>query len=212
MTNSRRTILSYSLSDKDRKAHLTKNVKQLLLDTATCKSARVLLANPTAILFDSTLALRANCEAIILMLCFPSILTLIYEPDSIHNNPLLTRLGYNDACVTFDTKPAVYFAICLFCFAVYFCGFHVNHTHARLKLEVETDRVKMSPPTKMFCKVANWSFFLGNCFFSLCFMIPPQESTWWHTIPFVVYMVVRYLAITAGEFFNRRNEANPLSD
>ncbi|GMH66255.1 hypothetical protein TL16_g04392 [Triparma laevis f. inornata] len=162
-------------------------------------ASRSMIKNPTCVLFDATIALKASNEMVVLVLLLPSIITMTTHPHSIDDNPLLTRLGYNDACVTFDTKPAVYLALILYFGVCYFIFMHVVYSISRLKIEHEDDkRSNMPSGWRWFCNFSNVTYGVTAMTFSLCFMISPDESVWAHTLPFVLLMACRYFAFVAA--------------
>ncbi|GMH78954.1 hypothetical protein TrVE_jg8023 [Triparma verrucosa] len=161
-------------------------------------ASREMLKNPACVLFDGSIALKASNEMVVLVLLLPSIITMLTHPDSVDDNPLLTRLGYNDACVTFDTKPAVYLALVLYFAVCYFIFVHVVCAISRLEIENQGRLVSMPRGWRWFCNFSNAMYGVSAMAFSLVFMIPPTESVWLHSIFFVFLMIFRYSAFCAA--------------
>jgi len=48
-----------------------------------------------------------------------------------------------------------------------------------------------------FGDFANTAFAVGVCVFTLCLVIPPTYNVWYHTLPFIGYIISRFLIVLA---------------
>jgi len=135
--------------------------------------------------------LKAAGEGLFVTLLLSWILTWIFNPDVPGNNPLLTRLGYNNLCVGWDTPPAQYLAAIMWITVAYLALRFTFTNHVRYMLS------SRHIPYKSFGMAANVLFTLAVLAFVLCLMIPPTVSVWFHTLPFIGYIIGRYLIILA---------------
>ena len=181
------------------------DLRQLLKNAAFFRATRAMFQSPHAGVFDSTLALMAHHEWVSIMMFVPAIFTFWYHPESLSSNDLLDRLGYNDACVLFDTTPARYVAGCIFPIVCYFCIMHVHFKLARVYRSDAEHLLRLNTLGRAYIYCTNIGFAFAQCFFVVCFLIPPSQSVYWHTIPFIVNMIFRWLASTASfvEFNSR---------
>merc|ERR1712032_1564692 len=70
--------------------------------------------------FDSLRYLKAGSEVFAFLIAGSWLLTYLYNPGTIEDNPLKRRIGYNNLCVGYDTPPAKYFAFFLWPVSTYF--------------------------------------------------------------------------------------------
>ena len=132
-----------------------------------------MLASPHSGIFDATLALMAHHEWVVIMVATGGVLTLATHPETIGNNALFDRLGYDDACVLFDTAPARYLAACIFPIVCYFCLLHVHFKLARISKSDEAHLLNLSAAERAFIYTSNIGFAVAQCSFIIVFMIPP---------------------------------------
>lgn len=158
------------------------------------KATRAMIKAPHHGVFDSTLALMASNEWLIMMLIPPGLMTIILRPDTFGDNMLYHRLGYDDPCVLFDSFPSNLLAGMGYTIAAYFGLLHVHFKLARLAISNEMALLDLSCFTRVFIYVANMSFVLGIMTFCICLIVPPTQDVYWHTYGFQVNMVTRYLA------------------
>ena len=146
------------------------------------------IANPD---IPPVLYLKAAGESLFLTLLISWIITFIFRPDVILDNPLKARLGYNNLCVGWDVAPANYVAAVLWIWVAYLCLRFTTMNAIRFQLIREP---------RFWAGLANLAFSVGVCAFTLCLMIPPDFSVWYHTLPFIGYIVTRYLVVLALSF------------
>jgi len=142
-------------------------------------------------LINPNIFLKAGGEVLAVTIIVSSIITYIVHPEFFENNPLKDRLGYNNACVGWDTAPAVYFAfpatLCATALVLQFCYYDYVRT---VKLDREL------PGCVGF--ITNWSNFIWAVFmilFNLVFLISPEQNVYAHTTFFVLFIVGRWLTI-----------------
>jgi len=193
---SARTGLNYAESsvpheDHDHEVHLS--VSKLVKNTLLFRGMRAIIMHPASGVMDASLALMANHEMSFFSILFPSVFTIMYHPESFTRNRLLTRHGYNDLCVMFDTKPAVYFALMLYIPTAYFAFLHVHFKLARLFKSEEQHLIDMSRSWRTFIIFSDILFLFGTMLFVVTMHVSPDQDVYWHTIPFVVSMWGRLL-------------------
>ena len=190
-------------------SHLS--LTKLIRSTMLCRATRAIVAFPAAVTLDASVALMAHHEWVFALLVVPFIVTLITDPEGKWmSNALHDRNGYHDACETFDNPPSVYFAAVLYVPTSFFALLHILFKLVRLAKSEEEHLISISPCSRAFMVFANFSFFVGMCAFSICFVIVPDHSTG-HTIGFVINMVGRYLAHVASfvEWKSRSSHLKP---
>tara|TARA_B110001452_G_scaffold237837_1_gene217936 strand:- start:928 stop:1245 length:318 start_codon:yes stop_codon:yes gene_type:complete len=69
-----------------------------------------LMIDPTCNTVDPQQYLNVAGEMLIVLLLVSAIVTGISKPETYKDNPLIDRLGFNNVCISFETKPAGYFA------------------------------------------------------------------------------------------------------
>jgi hypothetical protein len=148
----------------------------------------VLMQNPYRYSIPPTIYLKAAGEGLFLTLLVSWIITFIFNPSIIRENPLKTRLGYNNLCVGWDSAPAAYIAVVLW-IAVGYLGLRFAYMNQL--------RFSLDPAPNTFGVVANVCYGIGLCVFTLVLVIPPTQSVWMHSIPFIGYIWARFLIVWA---------------
>jgi len=160
--------------------------------------------NVGGIVFPETY-FKACCEMITLMLAGSLIITLIWNPAVVWDNPLNDRIGYPNLCVFFDTFPAKYYATICWGGVIYLgCQF------AWLDIE-RTIMVKNRLSTcKIFFSIFTDILFICSVvLFLFVFIIPPDcdmagvdcvqnTQVWRHSWTFIVLIFVLYLVVLAN--------------
>merc|ERR1711964_143000 len=78
-------------------------------------------------------------------------------------------------------------------------GAVLNWRFAWLDMErTELLRGQLSSGTVSFSIITDKLFMVATCGFSLLFVISPFTSVWGHSLPFIVYIVVRFLVVAAN--------------
>ena len=173
-------------------------------ETKTSMALPLLVKNITLDEIPPVLYLKAVGECFSLALGISWIITLIFAPDIVQNNPLKTRLGYNNVCVGWDMKPANTFAAVVWPFVTYmafrFC--YINFVRIKLQKDevIQNGHSEWNRKDRFIHSFNWWSnlgFMLSVVGFTLCLLIPPWESVWWHTVPFLFYIITRFFIVFA---------------
>lgn len=178
----------------EQELEIDKDLRQFMSGMFVLKATRAMIKAPHQGVYDSTLALMASNEWLILMLIPPGLVTAILKFDTFGDNQLFYRLGYDDPCVLFDSAPANILAGMGYTICAYFGLLHVHFKLGRLAISKEAALLELSCFTRAFIYAANLSFVLGIMSFPICLIIPPTQDVYWHTYGFQVMMVTRYLA------------------
>jgi len=130
----------------------------------------------------------AGGELLVLTMIISWILTYFFNYESIKDNPLKDRVGYNNLCVGWDTLPAKIVAGPMFALIIFvysrFC--QLDYWRAKLDTSMNTmQRNAVSIGIGLNCM----SWFLSVGIFS----ISPQESPFGHTLSFVQLVVFGYI-------------------
>jgi len=109
--------------------------------------------------------------------------TFIFNPRMMADNPLRSRLGYNNLCVGWDKPPANYVGSMMYIPSTYlvfrFLYFNTQHAY----------RTRMAGWRRILA--ADILFLMSACAFGLVFVVTPDVSVWVHSIPFLSYIVTR---------------------
>ena len=119
--------------------------------------------------------LEATGECFILMLLVSWILTYLFNPDVIENNPLKSRVGYNNMCVGFDTPPARYAAMPLQVLQAFLTVRYASLDNTRASLEKRTGRI--SRKQYWFSRVANTAYGVFMLCFPVLLVLTPRVNT-----------------------------------
>ena len=155
------------------------------------------LSHPHSRFIDPIMYSGVFTEAFAIICLFCWVLMLVVAPETLDDNPLRARWGYNNVCVGFDLPPMRYFAAVGW---VPIAGLHVEYARvviSRLMTLRTQERIKASQRLFICLCGSHILFAFGACFFILCFCIPPTESVQWHTRPFAVYMLGKYFSTVA---------------
>jgi hypothetical protein len=180
----------------------------LLKETLTLTATRTIIMNPASGVFDANMSLRAQSEFLALVLLIPMIVTIFSHPEILEHSTFTETIGYNTFCVGFDTKPAAYVGACLYVICAYFGLQHVHFKMRRLATSEEQDILDWNGHSRTFVYVANIAYALGSVGIIIAFQIPPMQSKWWHTHPYVFFVVTRYLSLLAS-FVEHSNRTGP---
>jgi hypothetical protein len=184
----------------------------LLKETLTLTATRTIIMNPASGVSDANMSLRAQSEFLALVLLIPMIITVFTHPEIFEQSIVFQAIGYNTFCVGFDTKPAAYVGACLYVICAHFGLQHVHFKMSRLATSEEKHVLAWNGHSRTFVYVANIAYALGSVGIIIAFQIPPMESMWWHTHPYVFFIVTRYLSLLASfvEHSNRTGECGHL--
>lgn len=145
--------------------------------------------------------LKAAGEMLAILFAVCGVVTYFTSPDTYKQNPLLDRLGYNNPCVTFDTKPASYFALALWAPTAYLCLAFAHHDCQRTFLTWRHD--KATARSLVINVGADILYAVSTSLFSLVFSISPLTNgvdMWLHTMLYLQYIVFRLLVVIANFF------------
>ena len=156
--------------------------------------ALIQIAKPNPDTIVPLLYLKAAGEALFLCFSFSWIITLGANPDFVEDNPVKTRLGYNNVCVGFDSAPARYIATPFLLLSIYL-GIRfvfLDTLRAYLEKPVHTD-------SQFMCTVgANCLGFIGFMLLMLIIVLDPIRSSAGHLGFFLQFIVVRWIIIAAN--------------
>lgn len=135
-------------------------------------------------------------------------LTLIFNPDTLEDNPILEYFGVNNICVFFDTMPArgvlpTLWPISMVCFFLYYMTTFLQQ-YAFYK-----DRLI---GTIMFISrsISIGIGILAIFYFSTIFAIPPEESILQHSIPFLCLILsLSLFSVNNLSYYSMVSHLNP---
>ena len=156
-----------------------------------------LLRNPFLGDIPTVTYLKAAGEGLFLALVISWIITFVFNPGVIQENPLKTRLGYNNLCVGWDTRPARELAMVLWILISYLALRFVYMNCVRFYLQSKQEGESGRDFVFKFAIFSNLAFGTAIAVFTLCLAIPPFDSVWLHTIPFIGFIITRYLVVLA---------------
>jgi len=140
---------------------------------------------------------KALCELITFMLGGSMVITFIFNRQAIWDNPLNSRIGYPNMCVSFDTFPAKYFAVFCWGFIIYL-GFRFAWLDLERTLLVQKKNHRLTR-IKIFISIAtDVLFMLSLACFTMVFVIPPTEGVWKHSGAFIILIAAMYLIVLAN--------------
>eukprot|EP01047_Picozoa_sp_COSAG01_P029334 COSAG01_NODE_2009_length_8658_cov_51.264867_2_plen_801_part_00 len=169
-----------------------------------------LLCRPVAPLTNPEDYLKATGEALALLFVVAWTVTFAAAPTYhgdhvVETNPLKDRIGYNNLCVGFDTRPAVYFAQTLWIvvsyFAVRFAWVDTVRSSILRKQGLIT-RCQQNLSNSLAAL-----YVISVAYFGLVFVISPLEgpnAVWYHSVPFLQYIIVRWVVVV-GNFAKYRS-------
>jgi len=145
-------------------------------------------------IIDPEMYIKAGGELLALTILISTLITYIFNPDQLSDNPSITYLGYNNPCVPWDVPPALYFATVVFTFNAYLnIRFAVTASH-RTRLT--------TPPHKHanLLVLVYVAFAVSYSVIMLIFVVTPEggdERAYFHTIAFAQYVPMRFLVVAA---------------
>lgn len=160
---------------------------------------RLFFHPPVESLIDSNLPLKAFAEWNVVFLFFPMVITFFTHPEVFSDSPFLTRLGYNDVCVGFDTKPAVYVCMLFSQPAIYMFLMHVHWKVIRISYAADHG-LTMPQWVVRVLLASDLVLILFACSFVVVFKVTPFETdengynwgVWVHTGIFMSIIVARW--------------------
>jgi hypothetical protein len=141
-------------------------------------------------------AIANELMALMLITCW--ILTCIFTPSVIWDNELLKAWGYNNVCVGLDAPPALYVAAASYPFVAWASITFVKQTVHRIAAEARAGKILVGHKCVTILLIAaHLSYLLGTAIFVLCFVTGPHEDLYGHTMPFLFYMITKYVSTVA---------------
>ena len=134
---------------------------------------------------DPELYYRCFIETIFFAIMISGIITYLFNPDYYETNLSMKNFGYNNACVTFDSFPAKYFAAPVFSLATYFGIRFVVSDSLRL-YRMENNQHKMLTILTYFF---NFIFGITILFLSSLLTITPEMNGILHSSVFLVMIL-----------------------
>ena len=154
---------------------------------------------------DPNTYLQASFEVISATLGLSWVLTFIFNPTVMNDNPLKDRLGYNNVCVGWDTFPANIVGVIGTAIAVHLALRFVYLNDERMKL---LDN-KSSERVKRYGRLSSNAFVLSSILIPAIFAIPPTISVYAHTLPFIMF-IVSSAAVLLGRFIMFQDELSQI--
>lgn len=114
--------------------------------------------------------LKAAGEMLFVLILTCWILTAIFNPDIFHDNPMIVRIGYNNLCIGFDSPPATYVGMVLFCPCVYLLLRYSFTDMERTSLV----RERLTSRQVSFSYATDAMMAISICVFGLVFVISPM--------------------------------------
>lgn len=158
---------------------------------STSLAILALLKNPMLDMIHPIMYLKAAGDIFAIDMLISWILTFIFNPGVRKDNPLLERLGYDNLCVGWDTPPANIVASVIYMFCFYLIMRFCFLIHVRCSLD---------PDTSTFTDWSYKIFGLASAGFILVFMIPPTQSVYGHSLPFIFFIIGRGMIVLALAF------------
>lgn len=142
---------------------------------------------------------KAGGEVLGILFVATWIVTAIFNPSAIEDNPLYIRLGYPNLCVGFDTQPATSVGVIFFVFGAYL-GFRFAWTDIQRTYLIQH---RLSKSQFWFSMVTDVLYVLSLACFSLVFVLSPfRDGVWRHSLPFFAIIVGRYFVVVAQFYEN----------
>eukprot|EP00929_Paragymnodinium_shiwhaense_P002277 TRINITY_DN102495_c0_g1_i1.p1 TRINITY_DN102495_c0_g1~~TRINITY_DN102495_c0_g1_i1.p1 ORF type:complete len:264 (+),score=52.87 TRINITY_DN102495_c0_g1_i1:107-898(+) len=146
--------------------------------------------------------LAAIAELLSTSLVGSGIITWIFNPKQLEDNPIKRMVGFNDPCVVWDAAPALYFAFIIFA-PMIFLGFRY--------WQMDSQRALQSPKLTTWQKhsicVVNFMFGMSMCLVMGIFVVTPMDGTlhsmWLHA-GFFLQLVIVLMFTMAMNFFEAR--------
>mmetsp|Transcript_48500 Transcript_48500/g.136428 ORF Transcript_48500/g.136428 Transcript_48500/m.136428 type:complete len:263 (-) Transcript_48500:146-934(-) len=145
----------------------------------------------------------AGGELFVIAMISSWLLTFIFRPEIIVDNPLKDRVGYNNLCVGWDTPPAKYVAAPIFCMIIFLESRYMQLDFWRA--EIDPTITEWQKKMVMLANVFNTLSWFGSIGI---FVI---DATVWpagHTASFVQLVVLGYVAFL-GNFLETDTKYHP---
>jgi len=146
-----------------------------------------------------------------LMIIIGWCLTLNFSNDVLNDNPLRDRVGYNNICVGLDSFPAKPVCALIWMIASYYA---IRYASLESDFANQVHMSDVAGEATWCDRVAQSLFHYSHqfyaicvCQFILCFVIDPFTSPVGHTIPFIIYLIGRWVA-----FFSNLLQASRIRD
>lgn len=123
-----------------------------------------------------------------LILALAIIVTHVFNPDFIHDNPVANTFGKNNICIYFDSPPANFMMAPLFIIFVmspmsgYFIFTFLEHKHLLHIKNLSKRNFILRSISLIFC-------FLCFCMFSSVFAVSPFESWNYHVVGYICIII-----------------------
>jgi hypothetical protein len=134
------------------------------------------------------------------MIVISFIVTSIFNPEYIKNNPLYNRFGYNNFCVYFDSAPANYIVMPLL---VTYSALMLNYVTTDTQRAM-LSRAKLTNQQYYFTIATNCMYGVGSLCAPLWLLVPPSVNANFHTGLFQMIMMFKVLIVMANY-----NESSP---
>lgn len=171
---------------------ITASLNRLGVSETACE--RLYRAHPTRDVVQPDDYLAAAGELLVLAFVVGYALTATYDPESFESNPLKRRIGYNNACVLFDSDPARNVACTLIAVSVYFLMTYVRLDSTRLFLQKD----RLSRAVRCYCVWSMRLYGISLCVFLNVFLIRPRRDPALHTFFFAQFIFFRYVGIVSN--------------
>jgi hypothetical protein len=140
--------------------------------------------------------LKASGELVAFALLGSWAITLLFNPAVVDHNPLKDRVGYNNACVGWDTAPASYFATYVLVLAAYH-GVRYSWTDSQ-RADVQLEAREISRRQYERTNNANAIFGAVSLALPLLSVITPDVHLWAHVSIFMGFIIARWFCMWAN--------------
>lgn len=138
--------------------------------------------------------LQAAGELLVIAALQGYVLTRTFAPESFEDNELKKRIGYNNACVLFDTDPARNVACALISASLYFLWTYVRLDNVRVSLQGD----RLSSSVRSFCRWSMRAYAISMCVFMNVFLVRPSTHPALHAFFFAQFIVFRFFGIASN--------------
>ncbi|CAE8618682.1 unnamed protein product [Polarella glacialis] len=153
--------------------------------------------------------LGANAEILFLTMAISAVITWIFKPEQLTDNPILRMVGYNNPCVFWDSPPALWVAFMLFTPTVYFSIRYAALDSMRAKSDPELGRLKYR-----IILVLNFWYAFSQCLTMGIFVVRPDDGTLTsmrlHGLCFIQLVMPLCMCIS-GNYLESMWKGDPLS-
>lgn len=141
-------------------------------------------------------SINGELFGICILVCL--ILTFILDPGTFSDNPLRSRLGYNNVCVALDQRPMRELAAISYTFVHWTAVQYAMGSIGRIRMERRTGKLKRQPVWLDSVLIAmHTAALFGSATFILCFVNSPDMDVYSHTRPFFAYIIGKVFAAAA---------------